>query len=110
MSFSVYEVQETSQKAKTELRYVTVSCLPDHVVLHFLPNRLAGPAARRGRPQASVSMAIRLTLLLTVSHNPPTSPAVSCIKEDRLDRLQGQSTRSPAAGPPQLLPPQLLVE
>ena len=46
LSFSIYEIQETSQKAKTDLRYVTVSCLPDHAVLHFPLNRLAGAAVR----------------------------------------------------------------
>ncbi|KAJ7417083.1 hypothetical protein WISP_66950 [Willisornis vidua] len=62
-------------------KYLVVS------ILHFPLNCLTGAAARQGRPQASINMAIPLPLLLFVFYNPPTSLAVSPVKENRLESL-----------------------
>lgn len=110
MRFRVYEIQEASQKTKTDLQYVTVSHLPDYTVLHFPLNCCAGAAARQGRPQATINMAIPLSLLLIIFHSPPTSLAISLVKEDKIDNLQGLSTHSLIAGPPPPLPSWLLSE
>lgn len=66
-----------------------VSYLPDYMVLHFPLNCCAGAAARQGRPQASISIAIPLSLLLIIFHIPPASLAISLVRENRLDNLQG---------------------
>lgn len=75
-----------------------VSHLPDYTVLHFPLNCCAGAAARQGGPQAPINTAIPLSLLLIIFHSPPTSLAISLVKEDRLDNLQGLSTHSLTAG------------
>lgn len=76
---------------RTRLTYhktVVVSHLPHYMVLHFPLNCCAGAAARQGRPQASINMAIPLSLLLIISQGPPASLAISLVKKDRLDNLQ----------------------
>lgn len=87
-SLRVHEIQETSQKSETDLQYVMVSHLPHYMVLHFPLNCYAGAAARQGRPQASINMAIPLSLLLIIFQSPPASLPISLVRKDRLDNLQ----------------------
>lgn len=98
------------KRTRLTLQYVMVSHLPDYMVLHFPLNCCAGAAARQGRLQASNNMVIPLSLLLIIFHITPASLALSLVKEDRLDNLQGLNTHSLTAGPPLPLPSWLLSE